>query len=130
MYRVELMARSKRDRYRFYASVNASYAGDVGRCDRRAGRDPESRMRLAAQRPLLPALQRMLLRTPLRSHSASARPFVGLHIRLPCVSGELIIQLNCSFPPISTNQFWVSPITVHRLRIIERITYRAIARLI
>lgn len=43
---------------------------------------------MAPERPLLPLVQGMLLRVPLRSHRPFARPLPGLHLRLPRVSGE------------------------------------------
>lgn len=47
-------------------------------------------MRLAAQRPLLPALQRMLLHTPLGIRGASARAMFRFYVRLPRLSGESV----------------------------------------
>lgn len=64
--------------------------GDVGRRDRRTGGHPQPRVLLAAQRPLLPALQGMLLCAPLRPRGAPARPLFGFHVRLSRVSGESI----------------------------------------
>lgn len=47
-------------------------------------------MRLAAEWTLFPTLQRMLLRVPLRSRSASARSLFGFHVRLPRISAYMV----------------------------------------
>lgn len=62
--------------------------GDVGRRDRRTGRDTESGVRVAAERPLLPVVQGLLLRVPLGPRRTFARPLLRFHLRLPGVSGE------------------------------------------
>lgn len=62
--------------------------GDVGWRDRWTGRNTKPGVRVAVERSLLPIVQKMLLRVPLRPHRPVSLSLPRSHLRLPRVSGE------------------------------------------